>query len=342
MYKKIFLSAFVAASMICGASFSVVYAEDTGIDKEQVEETDKGRKFDDRERLTETLVDWQYEILVTSAKQNLKEATYAYKNRPEVTTPEYLAELEANLEAARLDYKDALVTYKKEKRRLTVMVKKLTDDQVFALNRSLNNATHNGLLVDLNSRHMRDVLKGDYNKQQINSLTKALEEEAKFDKLADKFISKYDVTGNEKFLYKADMMSDKGLRQQQKFMAKIDKFDHDNSDEVEHHGKIKKSARNSAKKSARDVSKKSAKGNAKDKAKSNAKNIAKSNAKDVAKSNAKAVAKSNAKAVAKSNAKAVAKSNAKAVAKSNAKAVAKSKAKDNARNKAKSNNRKKA
>ena len=157
---------------------------------------------------------------------------------------------------------------------------------------------------------MQDLLDGNYNKQQINSLTKALEEEAKFDKLSDKFAAKYDVTGNDKFLDKADMMSLKGDRQKDKFLTKVDKFAADDGDEVEHHNKTMKSVRSGSKKSAKYDAKKSA--------------------------------KSDAKAVAKSNAKAAAKANAKAVAKSNAKAVAKSRAKKDARDKAKSNNGKKA
>jgi len=131
---------------------------------------------------------------------------------------------------------------------------------------------------------MQELLDGNYNKQQINSLTKALEEEAKFDKLSDKFTSKYDLTGNEKFLDKADMMTAKGERQKDKFLAKVDKFER-NTLEVEHHNKARKAARDSAKSTARDSSKNSARKDAKRAAKNDAKKVAKENARNKEKSN---------------------------------------------------------
>ncbi|MBE9525838.1 MAG: hypothetical protein IME94_02600 [Proteobacteria bacterium] len=184
----------------------------------------------------------------------------------------------------------------------------LSDEQVFAMNRSLNNAADGKLLVNIDALDLQMVLDGNYNKQQINAFTQSFEQEARFQLKADKFTAKHEETGDDKFLDKADMMFRKGEMQKNKFLTKIDNFSLD--DEVIHHGSKTKLIKGSAQASA----------------------------KDSAKSSSKGVGKSNAKDSAKSNAKVTAKSNAKEVAKSNAKSVAKEKAKANSRDKIKSNN----
>ncbi|MCU7799553.1 MAG: hypothetical protein KZQ70_05255 [gamma proteobacterium symbiont of Lucinoma myriamae] len=255
MYKKTLLSALISASIAAGTAFSLVYADEVDeVEQADVEVTDDGRKFDSTERLEETLIGWQEEK-VADAEQDVKDARDL-----------------------------AVENFEEEKNKLTEQIAELSEEQLFALNRSLNNATNNGLIVDLNSEYMQDLLDGNYNKQQINSLTKALEEEAKFDKLSDKFTSKYDLTGNEKFSDKADMMTAKGERQKDKFLAKVDKFDRNDLD-VEHQNKARKAARDSAKSTARDASKNSARKDAKRAAKNSAKKVAKENARNKEKSN---------------------------------------------------------
>ncbi len=91
----------------------------------------------------------------------------------------------------------------------------LTDDQVIYLNRTLNNARHNGLQIDFTNKDnwtlLLDVTVEDYNFHQIRSLTKALESE-------EKFLSKYEKTGKEIFLSKA-------ATEKQKFLSRIDRFE---------------------------------------------------------------------------------------------------------------------
>lgn len=91
----------------------------------------------------------------------------------------------------------------------------LTDDEVFALNRSLNNARHTPWKIDFTREENWTLLEGlienDYNSHQINSLTKALESEAKF-------LSHYERTGKEFFLTKAET-------EKEKFLSRIDGFD---------------------------------------------------------------------------------------------------------------------
>ena len=91
----------------------------------------------------------------------------------------------------------------------------LTDDQVVYLNRKFNNARHNGLQIDFTDKDnwnlMLNVIVEEYNFHQVNFLTKALESEAKF-------LSKYEETGNEKFMIKA-------ATEKEKFLSRIDRFE---------------------------------------------------------------------------------------------------------------------
>jgi len=298
MYKKTLLSALVAAAMT-GAAVSYVYAEDaTGSQEQEVVEqdvdqgveqevtdTDGARKFDDPQRLEDTLIGWQEEK-VTQAEEDLKDAEDALANAPDDATEDELKALQEAVDDAQAEKDEAVANLDEEKEKLPEQISELSEEQLFALNRSLNNATNNGLIVDLNSEYMQELLDGDYNKQQINSLTKALEEEAKFDKLSDKFTDKYELTGNEKFLDKADMMTSKGEWKKDKFLAKIDKFDRSDV-EVEQQDKAKKTARNNAKSTVRDVSKNSARKEAKRAAKNEAKKIAKEKSRENARNKQK-------------------------------------------------------
>jgi hypothetical protein len=79
--------------------------------------------------------------------------------------------------------------------RAEAFVESLSDEQVFAFNRALNNALKNRLyreiLYDLDLLESLDVQ--SLTKQDINAITKAFEEETKFNNL-------YEKTGDEKFL----------------------------------------------------------------------------------------------------------------------------------------------
>lgn len=103
--------------------------------------------------------------------------------------------------------------------RVQTFVENLSDEQVFALNRSLNNAVKSGQNIDFDLDLLETIVDENYDKRQINALTKALEEEAKF-------LAKYEETGDPKFIEKAE-------QKKEKFLAKIDKFgEKDSSEEV--------------------------------------------------------------------------------------------------------------
>lgn len=170
-------------------------------------------------------------------------------------------------------------------------VEGLTDEQVFALNRSLNNALSSGLLVDIDVEDL--ALIADANKLQINAFTQAFEQEARFLLKADKFAAKYEESGNEKFLGIGERMGTKGETQKAKFLAKIDRFNGSPS------ASASSAAKAEAKASAKAAAKETSKGVAKATAKKAAKAAAKETAKGVAKNEAKRSAKAAAKLLAK-------------------------------------------
>ena len=88
----------------------------------------------------------------------------------------------------------------------------LSPEQVFALNRSLNNAVKSGLVIDYTSEAnlalLQRIIDEDLNNRQIHFLTKALEQEARF-------LQIFARTGNPAF-------QDKANAARTKFLAKID------------------------------------------------------------------------------------------------------------------------
>jgi hypothetical protein len=94
------------------------------------------------------------------------------------------------------------------------LVGELSPDQVFAFNRSLNNAVHSGLVVDIDSPELQEALDEEYGKLRINALTRAFEQEAKFEQLAAKFDDEHKA---ERFLERADT-------HKQRFLDKIEHF----------------------------------------------------------------------------------------------------------------------
>lgn len=165
---------------------------------------------------------------------------------------------------------------------LLTAVTNLSDDQVVALNRSLNNLNNNTFTAPSSFEFdgsefgavafLERVTDGDFNKKQITALTKALEEKIKF-------LFLFEKTGNGKFLEKADS-------QEAKFLAKIDGFG-------------TSSLTGDAATSSAKLAAKAAKKAAKEAAKSAAKNAAKNAAKKAAKQAVKEAIKNQAKNAAK-------------------------------------------
>lgn len=171
--------------------------------------------------------------------------------------------------------------------RVAAFVDSLSDEQVFALNRSLNNVAEKGLIAEFDMDMLERIVDEDFGKQGINALTKAMEEEAKF-------MGLYEQTGNEKFLERAEA-------QKEKFLGKVERVQ----------------VRDMAKEQVRDESRLTLRGAAKSEAKAAAAETAKMLAREAAKAVAKDEARQAAKHAAREAAKEAAKQVAKEVTKEN-------------------------
>ncbi|MBI5428025.1 MAG: hypothetical protein HZA02_07075 [Nitrospinae bacterium] len=203
--------------------------------------------------------------------------------------------------------------------KVQALVDSLSDEQVFALNRSLNNAVHGGLAIDFeaNMELLELVVENNYDKRQINMLSRALEEEAKFNKLAEK-------TGNDKLLGKAE--SQKG-----KFLKMIDKFSSSGEDPARSSGttmEARLSAREGGRSAVRGTTEDMIKDASKDAVKGTVKDSVKEAARDAAKDAAKTAVKDAAKEAARDAVKEAARDAAKDAAKTAAKDAAKEAARD--------------
>ncbi|MBL4743440.1 MAG: hypothetical protein JKX87_02205 [Cycloclasticus sp.] len=194
------------------------------------------QKFYDLELLTETLIADDEEVLVAvqeanqiavEADQAAQKAQAAANEDPENAE---LAETASDLQAL-ADQTNAVETdvltaieeeFKTEFNAIMDFVANLLDEQVFALNRALNNAVNSGLLVDIDSEDLA-LLEGA-NKLQINAFTQAFEQDARFQLKADMFAIKAEETGDDKFLEMSERMEAKGEDQKEKFLARMDYF----------------------------------------------------------------------------------------------------------------------
>jgi len=292
----------VVLSIVLGCSSFSLYADDP-----IGEET----KFNDRELLAQTLLGEfestsDAENSVTEAKTQVEDAKGALETAEK-------SGIEEDIISAKSELKNAEESLVKAELSLSVAVQAekifneelLTEEEVIALNRSLNNAINNGLIDTVDTQSILDaVVDGDLNKQQVNALTKAYEEEAKFQKLANKFELKAEESGNDKFLNQAERMENKASFQKNKFLSKVDRFsaiDGDSAVAVKGFSKKVGKDRINDKSLIKGTAKRVAKGAAKEAAKSAAKGQAKQNAKNVAKQNAKDVSKQIVKEQGKSS-----------------------------------------
>jgi len=261
MRKHHIIAMLLSSTMLISANAG--WAQDAGEDAgEGTTAVEDSQKFLDRDRLTETLMaDEQADLDdaredLEKAEMELADAEGALANLNEQITAlaeddPARAELEAEAEAletrieeqlrpsagdADARVQDAQLTYDEELAIVSSQVQDMPEDTLFASNRSLNNAVAQGLVVDLDSEEIQAALDGAYDKRQINALTKALEEEAKFTNRARFFEDKAEETGDERFLEKAERMESRAEAQREKFLARIDRYDNIDEGEIEFEG----------------------------------------------------------------------------------------------------------
>lgn len=247
-------------------------------DTEPVEDSTE-RKFDSRERLIATLSgefekesEENGETDDTVTEEDITETDGTVDNSGE-TGPDVTAETDP-MDGEETG--DEPADEPTETDQVATFVESLSDEQVFALNRSLNNAINSDLEIEYDMELLQKIVDEDYNKQQINSLTQALEQEARF-------LAKYEETGDDKFLFKAE-------RQKEKFLAKAEWFGGMGEMGM---SEIMKESRHAAK-----VAVKEARMAAKDATKE-ARMAARDAAKNAVKSAAKGIAKDQAKSAVK-------------------------------------------
>lgn len=317
----------LAGMLISGMlSHAVIAQEDPEDTTTDTDTSTESTQWSDESMLIETLLK-DDEAAITEAKDDISDAEQALEDAgtalseaesdPDITDEELteleqtVADAEEQLSQVEKDLAAAEDSLTEEEELVTEQVEgELTDEQVADLNRSLNNANASGLVVDLDSDDLQAAIDGEYNRQQINMLTKSAEAEAKFDDLAGMFEERADETGNDKFLEHSERMANKADTERGKFQNKIDKFDSlkDKSAQAAAKNEAKRSAKAEAKLAAKENSKEMAKGLAKKAAKDTAKQAAKENAKENAKQNAKENAKENVKQIVKEEGKRAAKS----------------------------------
>lgn len=162
----------------------------------------------------------------------------------------------------------------------TAQLDGLTDEQVFAANRSFNGWVNNAFDVTLSEELIALILSGELNGKQVMFAIRAEFEEAKFNQLADKM--------DEKGLTdQANRMRERGTAQHVRFNGMVDKF----ADGDEAATSASSAAKGAAQFAARDAAKENANNAAKGQAKADAKRAAK----DEARQSAKEDARNNAK-----------------------------------------------
>jgi hypothetical protein len=103
------------------------------------------------------------------------------------------------------------------------IVAQLSDRQVFALSRALNDSRHNGLApLALDLALVQRIADEDLSNGQIQQLTHAVELRARFDQHAARFDAKADATGDARFHDRADRTRERGAALEDKFLARVD------------------------------------------------------------------------------------------------------------------------
>ena len=195
------------------------------------------------------------EAALSDAEDALSEAM------DEGADPEVIAGLEADRDAAQAEVDREMA----EADALRTALEGMTDDQVTATNRSLRDTNAKGATLDLDAATLMEIADRDLDGRGIQALTKGLEEEAKFEGLADRFDARYEETGREKFATQRDRMNARAERQRDKFEAKVDRFD-GTADEArrEARDEARSDARDSARQNARNEARRVARDEARD------------------------------------------------------------------------------
>jgi hypothetical protein len=269
---------------------------------------DDASEYLDRDLLTDTLM--RDDVPAVEAAAEARDAAQEALDEAIAAGAEQdvIDELEMQRDAAEEALTEQEEAFAAERDTIEMQVGEMSDDQVIAMNESLHNTLHNGLVPVISSDDLMRVLDGNYNAEQIEAFTKAYEAEASFVAKSDKFEAKYDATGKEQFLRNADRFDAKAATEKAKFLGKVDRLatpdddmtppDPDPSTEALISGEMHTAAQEAARDLARDTAR-DAQEEARRFAKGAGQAAAKDSASDVAKAAAKGQAREEAKQLAK-------------------------------------------
>ncbi len=114
--------------------------------------------------------------------------------------------------------------YNSELTAVTNQLLELNEEQLDALNRSLKNVyDKEDRVLLISSNDLSLIIENNYNKKQINDLTKAYEIEEKFISKGYDLLLKAEEKNNDKFLELAQKAFDNADKQKSKFLEKIEK-----------------------------------------------------------------------------------------------------------------------
>jgi hypothetical protein len=137
-------------------------------------------------------------------------------------------------------------------------VANLSDEQVIALNRALNNTRHNGLQPDWDLAVLQRIIDEDLSNGEIQQLVHGFELAARFEQHATRFEAKAEATGNDAFLDKADRMRERGQTLQDKFETRIGAQAAREAAADAAADEVQQVAKNEAKKAAREAAREAA------------------------------------------------------------------------------------
>ena len=267
----LFSAAVLAAVSLVPTAWAEPDAPDTD-PIHQVESPDDdgaGHRFESRPRLTRTILADDVRDLAQT-RDALLDAEQALADAIDAEAPdEVIDRLQRQVASRRADLDEAKSDFDEERDQTRQAVEELSDDQVVAFNRSLNDTVSRRLPVDIDSEDIQRAVDESFDRHQIQFFTKSFEEKAKFQQKADRFHDRYDATGKEQFRTNAERARQQGHSQQQKFLAKVD-----GAERVEHqHGDLANAAqlaKHVARREARDTARAVARSAARDTARHSA------------------------------------------------------------------------
>ena len=135
-----------------------------------------------------------------------------------------LAKAQSELEAAEArerEVREASKALAGEIDSTRALVADLSDDQVRAFQRAVDDALRRGLPLDIGSTQLLEILEGGYDGRQIDLLTRAYSQRARFERLAVHLEKRAQDTGDEALLERAARARERGERERTRLLGLI-------------------------------------------------------------------------------------------------------------------------